>query len=215
MTVGLLLVAAYLVGSLPTRRLVGRRADVDARDGKVGDADVGSGFGVPAWRRALPVVVADATKGFAPVWFFPSWDGRAESWLALAFGLCVIAGHVRSVFVGFEGSTGVATTGGVLLALTPLSVGVALLVWVGVAALTRVVPAASLTAASLVPIVAWLADAPGETVAFTAVLACLVWWMHRDDVGRLLRGREAPSGDGPRGRASVGSDPSTEAEEGR
>lgn len=214
MTVGLLLVAAYLVGSLPTSRLAGRRAGVEPRDGEGGDPDVSSGLGIPGWRRALPVVVADVAKGFAPVWFFPSWDGRTESWLALAFGLCVIAGHVRSIFVGFEASTGVATTGGVLLALTPLSVGVALLVWVGIAALTRSVPAASLTAASLVPIVAWIADASGGTVAFTAVLACLVWWTHRDDVERLLHGREAPSGGDRRGGASTGTEPSTGAEEG-
>lgn len=215
MTVGLLLVAAYLVGSLPTSRLAGRRTGVDPGEREGGEPDVSSESGTPGWRSALPVVVADAAKGFAPVWFFPSWDGRAESWLALAFGLCVMLGHVRSVFVGFEGSTGVATTGGVLLALTPLSVGVALLVWVGIAALTGVVPAASLTAASLVPFVAWIADAPGETVVFTVVLACLVWWTHRDAVGRLLHGREAPSGDDPRERASVGSEPSTDAEEGR
>jgi glycerol-3-phosphate acyltransferase PlsY len=130
------------------------------------------------------------------------------------FGLCVIAGHVKSIFVGFEGATVVPTIGGVLLALTPLAAGVALLVWVGIATLTRIVPAASLTAASLVPIVAWIADAPGETVAFTAVLACLVWWTHRDDVRRLLGGREAPSGDDSRARAPVESEPSTGAGEG-
>lgn len=214
MTVGLLLVAAYLVGSLPTGRLAGRRVAVAPRGREAGDPEVSDGFAIPGWRRPLPVVVADAAKGFAPVWFFPSWDGRADSWLALAFGLCVIAGHVRSIFVGFEGSTGVATTGGVLLALTPLSVGVALLVWVGIAALTRIVPAASLTAASLVPFVAWIADAPGEIVAFTVVLACLVWWTLRDDVGRLLRGREAPSRHDRRGRASVGTELSNGAEEG-
>lgn len=215
MIVGLLLVAAYLVGSLPTRRLAGRRASFDSREGEGGDLDVSSGFGIPGWRRTLPVVVVDVARGFAPVWFFPFWDGRAESWLALAFGLCVIAGEVWSVFDGFEGSPGVATTGGVLLALTPLSVGVAFLVWVGIAALTRVVPAASLTAASVVPVIAWIADAPGETVAFTVVLACLVWWTHRDDLRRLLHGRPAaPSGDERRGSASVGSEPSTGAEEG-
>lgn len=214
MTVGLLLVAAYLVGSLPTGRLAGRRADEDLRERGDGNADVGSLFRILGWRRALAVVVADAGKGFAPVWLFPYWDGRAESWLALAFGLCVIAGHVRSVFVGFEGATrGVPTTGGVLLALTPLAVAVALLVWVGIAALTRVVPAASLAAATLVPIVAWVADAPAETVAFTAVLACLVWWTHREAVGRLFRGQAAPSGDEGRGRASAGSEPATGTEE--
>lgn len=214
MTVGLLLAAAYLVGSLPTGRLAGRPAGFDPREGEGEDLDVSSGFGISGWRGALPVVVADAAKGFAPVWFFPSWDGRAESWLVLAFGLCVIAGQVRSVFDSFEGSTGLATTGGVLLALTPFAVGVAFLVWVGIAALTRVLPAASLTAASLVPIVAWIADAPGETVTFTAVLACLVWWTHRSDVVRLFHAREAPSGDDHRGGASVGYEPSTGAEEG-
>lgn len=214
MTVGLLLVAAYLVGSLPTSRLAGRRAGVDLRERGGGDADVSSLFTILGWKRALPVVMADAAKGFAPVWLFPAWDGRAESWLALAFGLCVIAGHVRPIFVGSGGTTGVPTIGGVLLALAPLSVAVALLVWVGIAALTRVVPAASLTAATLVPIVAWIADAPGETTAFAAVLACLVWWTHREAVGRLSHGREVPSGDAGRQRAPVGSESSTGAEEG-
>ena len=195
MRIALFLVASYLLGSLPSSHLAGRWAGVDLREvgsGNLGGTNV---FRVLGWKAALPVVAVDVGKGFVPAWFFPAWDGRTESWLALAFGLCAVAGHVWSVFVRFRGGKGVATSGGVLLALTPLSVAVGLLVWVGVVSLTRIVSVASLTAATLIPAIAWMADAPGETVAFTGALAAFVWWTHRDNVGRLLRGEELRFGE--------------------
>ncbi len=56
--------------------------------------------------------------------------------------------------------------------------------------ITRTVSIASLSAATTLPAVAWLLDAPAATVAFTASLALLVWWTHRDNVSRLLAGEE-------------------------
>lgn len=208
MRVALLLVASYLLGSLPSSHLAGRWAGVDLRERGSGNLGGTNVFRVLGWKAALPVVVADVGKGLVPAWFFPTWDGRAESWLALAFGLCAIAGHVWSVFVRFQGGKGVATSGGVLLALTPLSAVVGLLIWVGIVALTRVVSVASLTAATAIPIVAWVADAPGETVAFTVALAAFVWWTHRENVDRLLHGEELRFGEDPGAPERAGSESS-------
>lgn len=195
----LLLVAAYLGGSVPSSHLAGRAAGVDLTrrgSGNLGGTNV---FRVLGARYAVPVVLVDVAKGFLPVWYFPLWDGSGAPELQLAYGLFAIAGHVRSVFVGFEGGKGVATSGGVLFALAPVATLVGLLVWAGTAALTRTASVASLTAATLLPGVAFLLDSPPLTVGYTAALALLVWWTHRENVARLARGRELGFGGGDAG----------------
>ena len=77
----------------------------------------------------------------------------------------------------------------VLLSLPWLGLSL-VLVWVGIVSLTRMVSAASLAAASLVPILAWLMDQPTHTIAFCFVVAGFVWWTHRANVRRLLDGSE-------------------------
>lgn len=204
MTVALLLAAAYLLGSTPASSLAGRLAGVDLTrrgSGNLGGTNV---FRVLGWRWALPVVVVDIGKGFVPAWFFPVWDGAGAPQLALAYGLAAIAGHVWSVFLRFRGGKGVATSGGVLLALAPLATAIGALVWGGLVLLTRTVSIASLAAATSLPVLTWLFDQPGEKVAFTAMLALFVWWTHRENVGRLVRGEELRFGGGPTEAASPG-----------
>lgn len=186
----LLLVAAYLVGSIPSSWIAGRLARVDLTERGSGNLGGTNVFRVLGMSYALPVVVVDVAKGFVPAWFFAAWDGHPAGQLALAYGLCAIAGHVWSVFLGFRGGKGVATSGGVLIALVPVAALVGLLVWGGTVLLTRTVSVASLTAATALPVVAWLLDAEPEKVSFTVVLAVLVWWTHRSNVRRLLEGDE-------------------------
>lgn len=201
MRVLLLIVASYLLGSVPSSHVAGRLAGVDLRrrgSGNLGGTNV---LRVLGPRAAIPVIVTDVAKGFAPVWFFPVWDGVGTPWLALAYGLAAVAGHVWSVFVGFEGGKGVATSGGVLLALAPLAVLLGALVWGGLVLLTRTASVASLGAATSMPLIAYLTDAPPETVAFAAGLCLFIWWTHRDNLRRLRRGEEldvaGPPGPGP------------------
>jgi glycerol-3-phosphate acyltransferase PlsY len=138
----------------------------------------------------VPVVLVDVSKGFIPTYFFPGWDGVASADLALLYGVAAIAGHVWSVFVGFRGGKGVATGAGVLVALAPTSALVSLLVWIGVVSITRYVSVASLAAASLVPLTAWLTDESASTVLFCAAVAAFVWWTHRENLRRLARRQE-------------------------
>lgn len=185
-----LLAAAYLAGSIPSSWLAGRLAGVDLSERGSGNLGGTNVYRVLGLRYALPVVFVDVAKGFAPVWIFPAWDGHAAGQLALAYGLCAIAGHVWSAFLGLRGGKGVATSGGVLVALVPVAAFVGLLVWGGTVLLTRTVSVASLTAATALPVIAWLVDAEPEKVAFTAVLAVFVWWTHRSNVERLAAGEE-------------------------
>lgn len=200
MRIAALLVAAYLAGSIPSSHLAGRAAGVDLTrrgSGNLGGTNV---FRVLGLKYALPVVLVDVGKGFVPAYFFRIWDGHGAPQLALAYGLCAIAGHIWSVFVRLRGGKGVATSGGVLFALAPVATVVGLLVWGGTVLLTRTASVASLAAATLLPAATWLLDAPAETVGFSVGLSLLVWWTHRENVARLLRGTELSFGaDGPGG----------------
>ena len=184
------LFGAYLLGAFPTSYLYGRLRGDDLRDrgsGNLGATNVYRLFGP---RGALLVVGIDLAKGFAPTWFFPVWDGAAAPDWALAYGFLAISGHVWSVFTRFSGGKGVATAAGALLALAPLAVLVGAMVWLGLALITGFASLASLVAASLVPLVAWIAAAPGSTVLFASALAVVVWITHRENVRRLLRREE-------------------------
>ena len=194
--VALLVVGAYLLGSIPSSWIAGRASGVDLTrrgSGNLGGTNV---FRVLGWKWALPVVLVDVGKGFVPAWYFAGLDPVGAPQLALAYGLAAVAGHVWSVFLRFEGGKGVATAGGVLLALAPVATAVGALIWVSLVFLTRIVSVASLSAATALPVVAWVLDAQPEKVLFTAGLAAFVWWTHRENVARLARGEELQFGAG-------------------
>jgi len=188
--IALLALAAYLIGSIPTSYLVGRLNGIDLRQHGSGNLGGTNAYRVMGAAAGLPVVLVDVAKGFVPAYFFPAWDGTAIGNLALLYGLATIAGHVWSVFMGFRGGKGVATGAGVLVALAPTSALIGLLVWIGVVLITRYVSVASISAATLVPLSAWLTDEARSTVLFCAAIAIFVWWTHRDNLSRLARGQE-------------------------
>lgn len=190
MSVALLVLAAYLLGSIPTSYVVGRMHGIDLREHGSGNLGGTNAYRVLGWTAALPVVLVDISKGFVPAYFFPAWDGAAMGDLALLYGLAAIAGHVWSIFMGFRGGKGVATGAGVLLALAPTSALIGLFVWIGVVSITRYVSVASISAATLVPLTAWLTDETSSTVLFCAAVAIFVWWTHRENLRRLSAGRE-------------------------
>jgi len=188
----LLLGLAYLCGATPTSYWVGRTFfRLDLREHGSGNLGATNTFRVMGWRAALPVMAVDVFKGFAPVWFFPPLVDASFGW-TLAFGGAAIVGHIFSVWVGFRGGKGVATSGGVFLALAPLAVLGGFLVWVAVTFATRYVSVGSMAAALSLPVFVWLTDAPGGMPlrVFTAGLALFVVWAHRTNVRRLLRGEE-------------------------
>lgn len=211
MTVLPFLLGAYLFGAFPTSYLYGRLRGRDLRElgsGNLGATNVYRFLGA---RGAVLVVVVDLAKGFIPTWFFPLWDGASSPDWALAYGFLAIAGHVWSVFTGFSGGKGVATAAGALLALAPVAVLVGAMVWMGLALITRFASLASLTAATVVPVVAYVGAAPGTTVLFAVTLAGIVWITHRENLARLLRREElrlgVPGGGGRGEEDDAGGEP--------
>lgn len=185
-----LLIAAYLLGSIPSSHVAGLASGVDVSSrgsGNLGATNVLRVVG-PGW--ASVVLAADVLKGFVPVWFFPVWDGSALPGLAAGYGAAAVAGHVWSGFLRLRGGKGVATGGGALTALAPLAAAATASIWLGLALVTRTASVASLAAATSAPLVAAWLGAPWSAVGFAAVLAALVWWTHRDNLRRMRRGEE-------------------------
>ncbi len=187
-----LLALAYLLGAVPTSYWVGRSFHgVDLREHGSGNLGATNAFRVLGWSSAVPVVLVDLMKGFLPVWLLPGLTGAGFGW-TLAFGAAAIAGHMFSLFVGFKGGKGIATSAGVFVGLAPWAVLGALVVWCLLTFSTGYVSVGSIGAALVLPpLIAFTPHRGGLGLLwFAASLALFVVWAHRSNIGRLMRGEE-------------------------
>jgi glycerol-3-phosphate acyltransferase PlsY len=186
------LVASYLVGAVPTSHIVSRTiAGIDLRQHGSGNLGATNLYRVLGWRYAVPVALFDIAKGAIPVLVFAPQVSGSELF-AISCGVAAIIGHVFSIFVGFKGGKGVATAAGVMLALTPVALGVAALVWILVVRLSGYVSLGSIAAAAVLPVAVYLLDQPRtpELLWIDIAVALAVIALHRRNIRRLLQGTE-------------------------
>jgi glycerol-3-phosphate acyltransferase PlsY len=189
----LLLFLAYVIGATPTSFWVGKVFfGIDLRTKGSGNLGATNTFRTFGWKAALPVLLVDVLKGWFPVWFFPQRDHSALWEWTLAYAAAAILGHVFSFWVRFKGGKGIATSAGVFLALSPWGALSAFLMWLVVTFSTRMVSAGSLAAAVALPVtLLFVPHKGGNTLlAFTAALALFVFWAHRSNIRRILKGEE-------------------------
>ena len=186
----LLVLAAYAAGAIPTAFWTGKLHGKDLRT--LGSCNLGATNvqRVLGWGAAIPVGLFDIFKGFAPVWWFPQLDDRTAPWWTVAYGGAAIVGHVFSFWVRFRGGKGVATSGGVLLAVAPLAAAVGLGVWLVTLLVSRMVSVASMAAAVAVPVAGFFLDPGPAVMIFLVLMAVFVVWAHRSNIRRLLAGEE-------------------------
>jgi len=195
----LVIAIAYLAGALPWGLWLGRWfRGVDVRtigSGNLGATNVYRALGP---QLGVATLLLDVAKGALPVWLLPGtalasgFPGGRE-WCVIAVGLAAIAGHVWTVFAGFKGGKGVATTAGVLLALSPPALAAFLLVFAVTVAISRFISLGSILGAVAFAItLGWVAPhgVASPTFAFGVLLALLVIVRHRDNIVRLARGEE-------------------------
>lgn len=208
MTYALLLVS-YLLGSMPTSYLIGKCFHgLDLREHGSGNLGATNAFRVLGAKSALPVMLIDIGKGFVPAWLFPRLVGVGFGW-TLAFGSAAIVGHMFSVWVGFKGGKGMATSAGVFLGLAPWAVLAGLALWCLLTFGTGYVSVGSIVTALALPALVALTPHAGGTalIWFSAALAAVVVWAHRGNIRRLVRGEEHRF----RGGRSAGSGGGSEA----
>jgi glycerol-3-phosphate acyltransferase PlsY len=195
----LVVLVAYLLGSIPTGFLVAKARGVDIRtvgSGNIGATNVFRILGKPA---GIFVLLADAAKGWLAVflvaklvadWFYPAAGPLAYEWFKICAGIAAILGHNYTCWLHFKGGKGIATSAGVLVALVWLPLLIILGVWIVVFAASRYVSLASICASFVLPFAAWFTGKNLATVIVTAVLAVLAIYKHRANIQRLLRGTE-------------------------
>jgi glycerol-3-phosphate acyltransferase PlsY len=203
----ILVMGGYLIGSIPFGVLVTRFSGVgDIR--KVGSGNIGATNVLRTGRRDLAALtlLGDGGKGAAAVGlahllahaYAPAYEPLAA---ALGGGAAFI-GHLFPVWLRFRGGKGVATFLGVLLAAAWPVGALACLTWLVVAGLLRISSLSALVAVALSPLYALALDRPAPTVALAAVMAALVFVRHKDNIGRLLTGREPRIGAAKKAAAS-------------
>lgn len=202
----LLVVASYLLGSVPASYIAGRMArGIDLREHGSGNLGATNTFRVLGAKVAAPVMVFDILKGTFPVVAFGQWDDAAADprW-ALAYGAAAIVGHVFSIYMRFRGGKGVATSAGVFLGLAPVALGVGVAVWLVMLKVGRMVSAASILAAMAVGVMLLVSPVPMDEVRFLgfAVVAFVIF-AHRSNIGRILKGTEPRFGKGKEPEATV------------
>lgn len=192
----LLLVACYLLGSIPSSYIMGRLLKgIDLREHGSGNLGAANTFRVLGARAAVPVLLFDVGKGFLAVKLL-SMAGIHSIELTIVAALVAILGHNYSIFVRFSGGKGVGTTSGAFLAMSPLAVGICFLVWLVMLLSFRIVSLASMAAAASLPLAIIMTNrfAVGDThvyvIILSIVVALLVIYKHRPNIHRLLEGTE-------------------------
>lgn len=186
--VGLLVPAAYLLGTFPSAQIVARRRGIDIHTEGSGNPGASNASRLLGWRWGVFVFVLDASKGaIAAALGLLVADGHVGGYV---LGIAAILGHTFPATRRFRGGRGVATGGGVLLVIFPLlTVGAAAL-WFVIVRVTHKASLASIAVVVAAPVAVALAGHPWGDVTVIAAVAAFLVARHAANLKRLFRGEE-------------------------
>ncbi|HEU4768872.1 MAG TPA: glycerol-3-phosphate 1-O-acyltransferase PlsY [Pyrinomonadaceae bacterium] len=198
----LVVIIAYLIGSIPFGYLIVRAKE----GGDVRETGSGGTGATNVSRRAgktagVLTLILDALKGFIAIFvaakLLKGLDPSVVNWMISAAAVAALLGHVFPVWLGFRGGKGVATGAGVFVALAPIAVLCAGVIFVMVVSIRKVVSLGSIAAAVTIPAYIWFQSkyaSPGLnlTPLLTAavVAALLIVYAHRENIARIWKGTE-------------------------
>lgn len=183
----------YLIGAIPFAVIIARLKGVNIFElgsGNPGATNVLRNLGKPAGYACF---LLDALKGFTAASWPLLWFslGEHQATLAVVGLLAAILGHSCSVFIGFRGGKGVATTIGGLLAVNWIAILVGVLVWLIIFYSTRYVSLASILMALSLPVCSFLLpERPLAEKILIVVLSLLIVVRHKSNIVRLMNGTE-------------------------
>ena len=181
----------YFLGSVPFGLVLTKLAGTqDIRT--IGSGNIGATNVLRTGRKGLAAatLLLDALKGTVAVIIAGSVGGPIPAMIA---GLFAFLGHLFPVWLGFKGGKGVAVYIGIMFGLYWPAAIVFCLAWLACAFTSRYSSFSALTASAITPIFLWWAKAPQLAVLATA-LTLLLWFMHRENIKRLLNGTEGKIG---------------------
>lgn len=192
MTAALIVIAAFLIGSIPSGVIVSRIFfHVDLRAQGSGNIGAANALRTLGKLPAVVVLVLDVLKGGIPTAFAAGFMGSVLPWLPAAAGAAAILGHVYSPWLGWRGGKGVATHLGVTIALAWPAAVAFCAVWLGMVMLTNYSSAGSLAGTLVSALLLW-AFGGSWAAAYGAFAFLLILYTHRGNVARLRAGTENP-----------------------
>ncbi|MFZ5644168.1 MAG: glycerol-3-phosphate 1-O-acyltransferase PlsY [Bacillota bacterium] len=182
------LIASYLIGSIPFGFILARIKGVDIR--RHGSGNIGA---TNVWRTIGPlpgtiVLLLDAMKGVVPVYLGRQAGVEGVELLA---GMAALLGHAFPVYLGFKGGKIIATGAGVMLALAPPVLLIALIVFIITVLISRYVSLGSICAALSVPIFLAIFNYSWMYISFGAFISMFAVFKHVPNIKRLLAGTES------------------------
>jgi glycerol-3-phosphate acyltransferase PlsY len=200
MTGPLSTVIAYLVGSVPFGYLIVRwKKGIDVRttgSGSIGATNVMRNLGMVGF---LGTFILDAGKGMVAVLLARKMTSNDPSWVAAA-AVATILGHCLPVWLKFRGGKGVATGVGAFIGLSPVPLGIVLVIFALTVAIWRYVSLGSILAVATFPVALYFLDhPPWPTVLGAVVCATIIIAKHSTNIRRLLTGTENRLGRNPSG----------------
>jgi glycerol-3-phosphate acyltransferase PlsY len=190
MTRIIVVVIAYLLGSIPFGYLIVRRtigADIrQTGSGGTGATNVSRRAGKAA---GVLTLLLDAAKGCAAVLIARVVSG--EDWVIAAAASAALVGHIFPVWLGFRGGKGVATGVGIFSVLAPLALLCAGVIFIAIVVTTRYVSLGSIVAAVLIPVFVWFQSGLQPVLTAAIIGAVLIVFAHRGNIKRLVSRTES------------------------
>lgn len=191
MMIFLLVLAAYLIGAIPTgvvlTRLSGSEDIRQKGSGNIGATNV---YRVAGRTLGILTLTGDCLKGLLPVLAAEQLFSLSGIPLAL-IALAAFVGHCYPIYLNFKGGKGVATALGIFLILSPLSVLCALILFLLVLWRWRYISLSSISAAAAIPFLVLALERSWSLFAATLAIAGIVIWRHRSNIERLRSGDES------------------------
>jgi glycerol-3-phosphate acyltransferase PlsY len=189
-----LLIAGYLLGSIPFAYLLVRRATgVDLRVAGSGNVGATNVFRTSRRSIAFAAAILDLAKGSAAVLMAQRLGGDES--VRAATGIAAVVGHIYPVWLNFRGGKGVATACGVFSVMAPPATLTALVVFFLTVWVTRFVSLGSMIATTIVAPLAYVTHEPAATVIAAVAVGSLILFRHRTNVARLRMGTERRLGE--------------------
>jgi len=192
----ILLILAYLIGSIPTSVWVGKIFyKIDVREHGSGNAGATNTFRVLGVKAGIPVFLFDTFKGWLAVklillvHFIPASNYVTYE---IFLGISSILGHIYPVFAQFRGGKGVSTTLGIIIAINPLSALILLIIFAISLIITRYVSLSSIICALSYPIlIIYYSNVSSDSlIIFSIIIAIVVILTHQKNIKRLFSNEE-------------------------
>jgi glycerol-3-phosphate acyltransferase PlsY len=198
MGIAILIVLAYLIGSVPTAVWVSKRVyGIDIREHGSGNAGATNTFRILGSKAGVGVMLVDMLKGFLAVKLSIlsnfTWTSEPFVNLQVFLGLAAVLGHIFPIWAEFRGGKGIATLFGMIVSIQPLVAVSLVAVFMFMLYFTRYVSLSSISASVAFPLLILFIFREPETSyrIFAIATACLVVLTHYKNINRLINGNES------------------------